>query len=75
MQGEDHHVPNVSACVFFGLRQCFRVFGHSHRVTWSAAKLKCDTQGGVLAVVSNLLEQGGDSRRFKLRGQNVTKYK
>ncbi|KAM8844716.1 C-type mannose receptor 2 [Spinachia spinachia] len=37
--------------------KCFRVFDQSHRVTWSAAKLKCDTQGGVLAVVSNRLEQ------------------
>ncbi|KAA8585380.1 hypothetical protein FQN60_004074, partial [Etheostoma spectabile] len=37
--------------------KCFRVFGQSYRVTWSAAKLKCETQGGVLAVVSNHLEQ------------------
>ncbi|KAK2893561.1 C-type mannose receptor 2 [Channa argus] len=37
--------------------KCFRVFGQSHRVTWSAAKLKCETQGGVLAMVSSHLEQ------------------
>ncbi|CAN9505425.1 unnamed protein product [Ophioblennius macclurei] len=37
--------------------KCFRVFDLSSRVTWSAAKLKCETQRGVLAVVSNHLEQ------------------
>uniref|UniRef100_A0A665USI8 Mannose receptor, C type 2 n=1 Tax=Echeneis naucrates TaxID=173247 RepID=A0A665USI8_ECHNA len=37
--------------------KCFRVFDQSHRVTWSAAKLKCEPQGGALAVVSNHLEQ------------------
>ncbi|XP_023813179.1 C-type mannose receptor 2 [Oryzias latipes] len=37
--------------------KCFKVFDQSPRVTWSAAKLKCDTQGGVLAVVSSPLEQ------------------
>uniref|UniRef100_A0A4W6FIQ0 Mannose receptor C-type 2 n=1 Tax=Lates calcarifer TaxID=8187 RepID=A0A4W6FIQ0_LATCA len=37
--------------------KCFRVFDQSYRVTWSASKLKCETQGGVLAVVSNHLEQ------------------
>ncbi|KAM4531180.1 C-type mannose receptor 2 [Odontesthes bonariensis] len=37
--------------------KCFRVFDQSSRVTWSAAKLKCETQGGVLAVASNHLEQ------------------
>ncbi|XP_041812441.1 C-type mannose receptor 2 [Chelmon rostratus] len=37
--------------------KCFRVFDQTYRVTWSAAKLKCETQGGVLAVVSNHLEQ------------------
>uniref|UniRef100_A0A7N6AQA1 Mannose receptor, C type 2 n=1 Tax=Anabas testudineus TaxID=64144 RepID=A0A7N6AQA1_ANATE len=38
--------------------KCFRVFSDkSSQVTWSAAKLKCETQGGVLAVVSSYLEQ------------------
>lgn len=37
--------------------KCFRVFDQSPRVTWSAAKLKCETQRGVLAVVTNHLEQ------------------
>ncbi|XP_075894955.1 C-type mannose receptor 2 [Nelusetta ayraudi] len=37
--------------------KCLRVFDQTHRVTWSAAKLKCETQRGVLAVVSNHLEQ------------------
>ncbi|XP_076000419.1 C-type mannose receptor 2 [Genypterus blacodes] len=37
--------------------KCFKVFGESNRVTWSAAKLICETQGGVLAVVPNHLEQ------------------
>ncbi|XP_044188034.1 C-type mannose receptor 2 [Thunnus albacares] len=38
-------------------RKCFRVFDQSSRVKWSAAKVKCETQGGVLAVVSSHLEQ------------------
>ncbi|XP_068509437.1 C-type mannose receptor 2 isoform X1 [Syngnathus scovelli] len=39
-------------------RKCFRVFElHSQHVTWSAAKIKCELQGGVLAVISNHLEQ------------------
>lgn len=37
--------------------KCFRVFDQAPRVTWSAAKLKCETQRGVLAVVSNHLEE------------------
>ncbi|KAM4597994.1 C-type mannose receptor 2 [Polymixia lowei] len=39
--------------------KCFRVFGQeeSNRATWSAAKLICETKGGVLAVVPNHLEQ------------------
>ncbi|KAM6905293.1 C-type mannose receptor 2 [Xenentodon cancila] len=37
--------------------KCLRVFDQSSRVTWSAAKLKCEAQGGELAVVSNYLEQ------------------
>ncbi|CAJ1076237.1 C-type mannose receptor 2 [Xyrichtys novacula] len=37
--------------------KCFRVFDQTDRVTWSAAKLKCEIQGGVLAVVSSFLEQ------------------
>uniref|UniRef100_A0A3Q3EI28 Mannose receptor, C-type 2 n=1 Tax=Labrus bergylta TaxID=56723 RepID=A0A3Q3EI28_9LABR len=37
--------------------KCFRVFDQPDRVTWSAAKLKCELQGGVLAVVSNYLEE------------------
>uniref|UniRef100_A0A3Q3J001 Mannose receptor, C type 2 n=1 Tax=Monopterus albus TaxID=43700 RepID=A0A3Q3J001_MONAL len=37
--------------------KCFRVFDQSYKVTWSAAKLKCEAQRGVLAVVSNHLEQ------------------
>uniref|UniRef100_A0A3Q0RNG7 Mannose receptor C-type 2 n=1 Tax=Amphilophus citrinellus TaxID=61819 RepID=A0A3Q0RNG7_AMPCI len=37
--------------------KCFRVFDQSNRVTWSAAKLKCDIQGGVLAVISSHLQQ------------------
>ncbi|XP_037544541.1 C-type mannose receptor 2 [Nematolebias whitei] len=37
--------------------KCFRVFDQSPRVTWSAAKLKCDSQRGVLAVVPNHLLQ------------------
>ncbi|XP_073350698.1 C-type mannose receptor 2 [Pagrus major] len=37
--------------------KCFRVFDQSPRVTWSAAKLKCETQRGVLAMVTNHLEQ------------------
>ncbi|KAF7657747.1 hypothetical protein LDENG_00022320 [Lucifuga dentata] len=35
--------------------KCFKVFSESN--TWSAVKLMCETQGGVLAVVSNHLEQ------------------
>uniref|UniRef100_A0A671WE13 Mannose receptor C-type 2 n=1 Tax=Sparus aurata TaxID=8175 RepID=A0A671WE13_SPAAU len=37
--------------------KCFRVFDQAPRVTWSAAKLKCEAQRGVLAVVTNHLEQ------------------
>ncbi|KAM9393770.1 C-type mannose receptor 2 [Pholidichthys leucotaenia] len=37
--------------------KCFRVFDPSFRVTWSAAKLKCEVQGGVLAIISNHLQQ------------------
>ncbi|XP_029997567.1 C-type mannose receptor 2 [Sphaeramia orbicularis] len=37
--------------------KCYRVFDQVNRVTWSAAKLKCDIHGGVLGVVSNHLEQ------------------
>uniref|UniRef100_A0A8C5EQ58 Mannose receptor, C type 2 n=1 Tax=Gouania willdenowi TaxID=441366 RepID=A0A8C5EQ58_GOUWI len=37
--------------------KCFRVFDQPYQVTWSAAKLKCEVQRGVLAVVSNHLEQ------------------
>ncbi|XP_053299336.1 C-type mannose receptor 2 [Pleuronectes platessa] len=37
--------------------KCFRVFDQLYRVTWSASKLRCETQGGVLAVVTNHLEQ------------------
>ncbi|KAM8825334.1 C-type mannose receptor 2 [Synchiropus picturatus] len=37
--------------------KCFRVFDQPHRSTWSAAKLKCETHGGVLATVSNHVEQ------------------
>ncbi|XP_039901209.1 C-type mannose receptor 2 isoform X2 [Simochromis diagramma] len=37
--------------------KCFRVFDQSNRVTWSAAKLNCESQGGVLAVISNHLQQ------------------
>ncbi|XP_061837872.2 C-type mannose receptor 2 isoform X1 [Nerophis lumbriciformis] len=38
-------------------RKCFRMFDQSQRATWSAAKIKCELQGGVLAVLSNHLEQ------------------
>uniref|UniRef100_A0A1A8PCB3 Mannose receptor, C type 2 n=1 Tax=Nothobranchius rachovii TaxID=451742 RepID=A0A1A8PCB3_9TELE len=37
--------------------KCFRVFDQSPLVTWTAAELKCETHGGVLAVVSNHLAQ------------------
>ncbi|KAG7505964.1 hypothetical protein JOB18_044116 [Solea senegalensis] len=37
--------------------KCFRVFDQLYKVTWSASKLKCEIQGGVLAMVSNHLEQ------------------
>ncbi|XP_029014189.1 C-type mannose receptor 2 [Betta splendens] len=38
--------------------KCFRVFSdQSNKLTWSAAKLKCERHGGMLAVVSNHLEQ------------------
>lgn len=37
--------------------KCFKVFDQSNRVTWSAARSKCVAQRGVLAVVSNHLEQ------------------
>ncbi|XP_054907907.1 C-type mannose receptor 2 [Poeciliopsis prolifica] len=36
--------------------KCFKVFD-STRVTWSAAKLKCESQRGTLALVSNYLDQ------------------
>uniref|UniRef100_A0A087XUB2 Mannose receptor C-type 2 n=1 Tax=Poecilia formosa TaxID=48698 RepID=A0A087XUB2_POEFO len=36
--------------------KCFKVF-ESTRVTWSAAKLKCESQRGTLALVSNHLDQ------------------
>lgn len=39
------------------LHKCFRVFDQVNRITWSGAKLKCEIHGGVLAVVSNHLEQ------------------
>ncbi|XP_017284979.1 C-type mannose receptor 2 [Kryptolebias marmoratus] len=37
--------------------KCFRVFDQSPRVTWSAAKLKCESQRATLAVVSSHLVQ------------------
>ncbi|XP_034045841.1 C-type mannose receptor 2 [Thalassophryne amazonica] len=37
--------------------KCFRVFDQPSRVTWSAARLMCETHKGVLAMVSNHLEQ------------------
>lgn len=40
-------------------RKCFRVFGQEEdrKASWSAAKLMCESQAGVLAVVSSHLEQ------------------
>ncbi|KAM4717477.1 C-type mannose receptor 2 [Anableps anableps] len=40
----------------FYQHKCFKVF-ESHRVTWSAAKLKCESQRSVLAVVASHLDQ------------------
>ncbi|CAL1587956.1 unnamed protein product [Knipowitschia caucasica] len=37
--------------------KCFRVFDQVNRITWSGAKLKCEANGGVLAVIANHLEQ------------------
>uniref|UniRef100_A0A8C6UVQ6 Mannose receptor, C type 2 n=1 Tax=Neogobius melanostomus TaxID=47308 RepID=A0A8C6UVQ6_9GOBI len=46
-----------SRIITFDLFSCFRVFDQVNRITWSGAKLKCEANGGALAVVSNHLEQ------------------
>lgn len=46
-------ILSLSLCAM----QCFKIYG-GEQVTWPEAKRLCEAEGGVLAVISNLMEQG-----------------